>query len=69
MDRQAQEGEDALNLMTAEEERKAENELLFWVQGIGGIKIIGEADVYVKSRGCEDCIKEIIKLLKFESNA
>ena len=59
--------------MTAEEEKKAENELLFWIQGIGEIKKIGdqEADVtvYVKKDGCEDCLKEIIKLVKYESHA
>ena len=68
-----QENEEAFQEMTAEEKRKAENELLFWVQGIGAIKKIGKGDdgatAYVKADGCEDCIREIIKLLKFESSS
>ena len=61
-----------IQMMTPEEEAKYESELLFWVQGIGGIKKIGDENadlsVYVKKEGCEDCIKELIKLLKYESS-
>ena len=73
MERQGQEAGDEVVVMTAEEEKKAENELLFWVQGIGEIKKIGaesaDVTVYVKKDGCEDCLKEIIKLVKYESHA
>ena len=66
MDQQVEEEE--IKLMTEEEERKAEAELLFWVQGIGDVKSIAGSDVYTKKEGCEDCIISIIKLLKYESN-
>ena len=73
MERQGQEVGDEVVVMTAEEEKKAENELLFWIQGIGEIKKIGaesaDVTVYVKKDGCEDCLKEIIKLVKYENHS
>ena len=42
MERQGQEAGEEVVIMTAEEEKKAENELLFWIQGIGEIKKIGD---------------------------
>lgn len=52
--------------MSAEEKRKKENELLFWVQGVGSIKQVGGLDVYVKSEHCEESLKELFKYLKFD---
>lgn len=53
--------------MSDEEKRKKENELLFWVQGVGSIKQVGGLDVYVKSEHCEESLKELFKYLKFDN--
>ena len=52
--------------MTEEEKNKKENELLFWVQGVGNIKQVGGIDVYVKHEHCEESLKELQKYIKFD---
>ena len=53
--------EDQVKRMTEEEKSRMENELLFWVQGVGSIKQVGGLDVYVKHEHCEESLKELFK--------
>ena len=52
-----------------DEIKRKENELLFFLQGISREKTIKGEKVFVKLEGADDCIKDIIRLLKHESNA
>ena len=58
--------DDVVERMTEEEKSKKENELLFWVQGVGSIKQMGGLDVYVKHEHCEESLRELQKYLKFD---
>ena len=58
--------DDVVERMTDEEKSKKENELLFWVQGVGSIKQMGGLDVYVKHEHCEESLRELQKYLKFD---
>jgi hypothetical protein len=51
-------------VLTNEEIRQLESELLFYTQGVGQIKKIDEFDVYVKNEHCEDSIRDLIKAIK-----
>ena len=53
--------------MDKEERQRIEKEILFCVQGVGGIKSVGGMDVYVKNQYCEESIRDLIKLLKREN--
>jgi hypothetical protein len=37
---------------------------LFYAQGVGNIKKVGEFDVYVKNEHCEESIRDLIKAIK-----
>jgi hypothetical protein len=49
-------------------EDKLEHQMLHLVQGVGSIKSVNGIDVYVKADHCEESIKELIKLLKFDDS-
>ena len=61
------EGNESDKELEPEEKQKLEAEILFWINGVGGIKQVGEADVYVKHDHCEESLRELFKMLRFDS--
>ena len=61
------EGNESDRELEPPEKQKLEAEILFWINGVGGIKQVGEADVYVKHEHCEESLRELFKLLRFDS--
>lgn len=53
--------------LSKEEQNQLENEILFYAQGVGNIKKVGEFDVYVKNEHCEESIRDLIKAIKQEN--
>jgi hypothetical protein len=51
-----------------EEERRIQQELLFFLQGVGSIKKVNDYDVYVKHAQCEHSLTDVYRRLKNESN-
>lgn len=47
-----------------ENDEEFQNDLLFSVQGLGGIKEINNLEIYIKNNHCEDSLKELIRILK-----
>lgn len=47
-----------------ENDEQFQNDLLFSVQGLGGIKEINNLEIYVKNAHCEESLKELIRILK-----
>lgn len=47
-----------------ENDEKFQNELLFSVQGLGGVKKFNDMELYIKNKDCEDSLKELIRILK-----
>ena len=41
-----------------------QNDLLFAVQGLGGVKKFNELEIYIKNNHCEESLKELIRILK-----
>jgi len=52
-----------------EEERRIQQEMLFFIQGVGSIKNIENYDVYVKHAQCEHSLTDIYRRLKNESTS
>lgn len=64
---EGEEGDESDGELQNEFNKKLESEILFWINGVGGIKQVGEADVYVKHEHCEESLREIFKKLRFDS--
>ena len=47
-----------------ENDEKFQNELLFAVQGLGGVKKFNTLEIYIKSQDCEESLKELVRILK-----
>ena len=47
-----------------EDDEQFQNDLLFAVQGLGGVKKFNELEIYIKNNHCEESLKELIRILK-----
>ena len=50
-------------------ERDLKSQIVFAMQGMGGVRVVDEAEMtaYIKGKHCEESIKDLVKLIRSDS--